>query len=180
MTKIIKVLVGVGLLAIIGWFFVSPYLAVKNMKDAADKRDATTLSSYVNYPALKENLKANFSASMNAKAAEKSDNPLAGFGATLASAFMGPMIDAIVTPDSLAAMMRGQKPKAAGGASEPATQDVATEKKSDPDVQLGYESLNRFVVRVSPKDKPEQKTALVFLREGLSWKLNAVELPPNK
>jgi hypothetical protein len=180
MAKLVKVLIGFALLAVVGWFFASPYLAVKNMKDAADKRDAATLSSYVNYPALKENLKASFSASMNAKATEKSDNPLAGFGATLASAFMGPMIDAIVTPDSLAAMMRGQKPKAAGGASEPATQDVATEKKSAPDVQLGYESLNRFVVRVSPKDKPEQKTALVFLREGWSWKLNAVELPTNK
>jgi hypothetical protein len=180
MLKIIKVVLGIALLAVVGWFFASPYLAVKNMKDAADKRDASTLSSYVNYPALKENLKASFSANMNEKAQEKSSNPLAGFGAALASAFMGPMIDAIVTPDSLAAMLRGQKPKAAGGVTEPATQDVAAEKNNDPDVKLGYESLNRFVVRVSPKDKPEQKTALVFLREGLSWKLNAVELPTNK
>ncbi len=179
MAKLIKVLIGVALLAAVAWYGASPYLAVKNMKDAADKRDAATLSSYVNYPALKENLKASFSASMNEKAAEKNNNPLAGFGAALASAFMGPMIDAIVTPESLAAMMRGQKPKAAGGASEPATQDVATEKNNDPNVSLAYEGLNRFVVRVSPKEKPEQKTVLVFLREGWSWKLNAVELPTN-
>jgi Protein of unknown function (DUF2939) len=180
MAKIIQALIGIALLAAVGWFFASPYLAVKNMKDAADRRDAATLSSYVNYPALKENLKTGFSANLNAKADEKENNPLAGFGAALASAFMGPMIDAIVTPESLAAMMRGQKPKAAGGASEPATQDIATEKNNDPDVALGYEGLNRFVVRVSPKDKPAQKTVLVFLREGLSWKLNAVELPTNK
>ncbi len=180
MAKIIKALIGFSMLAVVSWFVASPYLAVKNMKDAADKRDAAALSSYVNYPALKESLKASFSASMNAKAGEKDNNPLAGFGAALASAFMGPMIDAIITPDSLAAMMRGQKPKAAGGASEPATQDVAAEKDNNPDVALGYEGLNRFVVRVSPKDKPEQKTVLVFLREGLSWKLNAVELPSNK
>lgn len=179
MSKLITGLVGLVLLAIVGWFFASPYLAVKNMKDAADKRDATTLSSYVNYPALKENLKASFSAGMNAKAEEKSSNPLAGFGAALASAFMGPMIDAIITPEGLAAMMRGQKPKAAGGATEPVTQDAPTKKSDDPDVALGYEGLNKFVVNVNPKDKPEQKTKLIFLREGLSWKLNSVELPIN-
>ncbi|MEY4730009.1 MAG: hypothetical protein RL020_1167, partial [Pseudomonadota bacterium] len=164
MAKIIKAFVGVTLLAAVAWYVASPYLAVKNMKDAADKRDAATLSSYVNYPALRGSLAASFSASLNAKAGANDSNPLAGFGATLASAFMGPMIEAIITPDSLAAMMRGQKPKAAVSANEPVSKDVAQEKNNDPDVQLGYESLNRFVVRVSPKDKPEQKTALVFLR----------------
>jgi Protein of unknown function (DUF2939) len=179
MSKLITASIGLVLLAIVGWFFASPYLAVKNMKDAADKRDATTLSSYVNYPALKENLKTTFAASMNAKAEDKSGNPLAGFGAALASAFMGPMIDAIITPEGLAAMMRGQKPKAAGGASEPVEQDAAAKNKADPDVSLGYEGLNQFAVNVSPKDKPEQKTKLIFLREGLAWKLNNVELPIN-
>lgn len=178
MSKLIKVLIGFALLGTLGWFFASPYLAVKNMKEAADKRDATTLSSYVNYPALKENLKNTFAASISAKTEDKSGNPLAGFGAALATAFLSPMIDAIVTPEGLATMMRGQKPQAAGGATEPVTQDAPAEN-NDPDVSLGYESLNRFVVRVSPKDRPEQKTKLIFLREGLSWKLNIVELPVN-
>jgi flagellar basal body-associated protein FliL len=179
MGKLIKVLIGFALLAAVGWFFATPYLAVKNMKDAADKRDAATLSTYVNYPALKENLKTTFATSMNAKAEDKSGNPLAGFGAALATAFLSPMVDAIVTPENLAMMMSGQKPKAAGGATEPVTQDATAKKQDEPDISLGYESLNRFAVNVTPKDKPEQKTKLIFLREGLSWKLNNVELPVN-
>jgi Protein of unknown function (DUF2939) len=178
MSKLVKVVIPLVLVAGLAWVYASPYLALKNMKDAADRRDAPVLSSYVNFPAVKENLKASFSASVSAKAGGN-NNPLAVFGTALASAFLNPMIDAIVTPEGIAAIMRGQKPKAAGGPTEPATQD-APAKNSEPDLALGYESFNRFVVRVSPKEKPEQKTTLVMLREGLSWKLNAVELPTVK
>jgi hypothetical protein len=51
-------LIAIGaLLVILGaGFFLMPYLTVSNMKAAAQNRDAATLSSYIDYPALRESV----------------------------------------------------------------------------------------------------------------------------
>lgn len=170
--------------AAVGFFF-TPHWAVRNMRQAAVEKDAVALSDYVDYPALRESLKANFNAMMVREVAQnKSDNPFEAFGAALAAALVNPMIDALVTPESLAMLMAGERPPlekpgamASGKPSVPEP-DRHPVNKSEPDMSMGYENFNRFVVKVKEKDSSERPVEFVLKREGLiSWKLSALRLP---
>lgn len=155
------------------WFYFTPHLAVSGMKSAAEAKDAAKLSDYVNFPAVKESLKASFNAKLASDVTkEKGGNPFSVFGAALASAFINPVIDALVTPESLAMMMKGDKP-------QPAKSTEKTKPSgSDADTKMSYESFDRFVVTVKKKGTTEEPLGLVFNRDGMfSWKLSALRLP---
>ena len=64
MTKSKKMVFGLIVLLITCWVYASPYLAVRGMKKAVQDGDAVALADYVNFPALKESLKANFTTQM--------------------------------------------------------------------------------------------------------------------
>lgn len=162
-----------GLAAVV-WFFFTPHIAVRGMRAAAEERNAARLSGYVNFPALKENLKASLNARIAAETAREKDNPFAGLGAALAAAFISPLIDALVTPESLAMIMQGDKPEPGKAKKSPS--------KSDPDTEttMSYEGVNSFVVTIRKKNDPKGETmGLIFNRDGLlsSWKLTALRLP---
>jgi len=161
------------LLAVFGvWFYFTPHIAVSGMKSAAEKKDAEKLSDYVDFPALKESLKASLKARIASEVVkEKEDNPLAALGAAMGAALIAPMIDAIVTPESLAMIMKGDKPQPGKNStpSEPAETDI--------DTSMSYESFDRFVVTVKKKGTTEEPLSLVFHRDGIfSWKLSALRL----
>jgi hypothetical protein len=168
-----KLSISIVFVAFSTWFYFTPHLAVSGMKSAAEARDAAKLSGYVNFPAVKESLKGSFNAKLASDVTkEKSGNPFAAFGATLAAAFINPMIDALVTPESLAMMMKGDKP-------QPAKSTEQTKPSgSDADTSMSYESFDRFVVTVKKKGTTEEPLGLVFNRDGIfSWKLSALRLP---
>ncbi|HSQ98984.1 MAG TPA: DUF2939 domain-containing protein, partial [Sphingomicrobium sp.] len=50
------------------WYFESPAWTLKGMKDAAQSRDADALNAYIDYPALRQSLKAELMARMMAEA----------------------------------------------------------------------------------------------------------------
>lgn len=50
------VVAAVLLLAVAGWWFASPWLALKGMRDAAAAHDERTFSTYVDYAAVRGNL----------------------------------------------------------------------------------------------------------------------------
>jgi len=173
--RLIAVFVAIGAIL----YYASPYWAVHQMKKAVRTRDAAALSHYVDFPAVKESLKASFSAQLNQKmGGEKENNPLVALGMAMVGAVLNPFIDTLVSPEGLATMMNGNKP-------DPTNPQVPTDSTEHdgkpnhhkkPNVKMGYESPNRFVVRVSPKEKQDQEIDFVFLREGLlSWKLSAIQ-----
>ncbi len=155
------------------WFYFTPHMAVSEMESAAEARDAARLSEYVNYPELKESLKAEFSTTLSATARQKTNNDLLStLGAALVAGFVDPMIDTLVTPEGLAMMMKGNVSKD--------NKQASASKSSDTDVKTSssYESFNRFVVVASRKDAPNEPVQLVFNRHGLfDWKLSSVRLP---
>lgn len=166
-------IVAAALLAMLGiWFYMTPYQAYSAMAKAAENRDVTTLANYVNFPALKESVKANLGAKFSARVAQGDGDPAAALGAAFASALINPMVEAMITPDSLTAMIRNGVPPsgdAAGGA-------AAAESRTE--TIKGYEGFNRFVVEVRQLDSSREPVVFVFHREGLvSWKLSAMRLP---
>lgn len=172
MSAKIKLSIVFILIAFSTWFYFTPHLAVSGMKSAAEAKDAAKLSGYVNFPALKESLKASFNAQLASEVEKEKDNPFAALGGALAAAFINPMIDALVTPESLAMMMKGNKPQPAENTEKTNPSD------SDVDISMFYESFDRFVVTVKKKGTAEKPLGLVFNRDGLfSWKLSALRLP---
>jgi hypothetical protein len=166
------------------WFYFRPHLAVRAMRAAAEARDAPALSGYINFPAVKESLKASFNARLASELMkEQKDNPVAALGAAFAAVLIGPMIDAFVTPESLAMMMKGEKlalPQERRPASTTRATTGTSSAASDSEAEtiMSYESFDRFVVTVRKRGSPDEPVALVFTRDGLfSWKLSALRLP---
>lgn len=158
-------------------FYFSPYIAVYNMKNAAEKQDADALSRYVDYPALRESLKANFNAMMASEIAQ-SDNPFGALGTALGAALVNQMIDAFITPESLAMMIKGEEPQI-GNTEKQHTEKSAS--KVEAETSMSYEGLNQFVVKVKDKSSSEDPVRFIYKRAGIiSWKLSALRLPSLK
>jgi hypothetical protein len=123
---LIVVLLVIAIVAVLGYGYASPYLALDRLKRAADARDAQTVSEYVDYPALRESLKEQVSALLTRKLeARANGNPLAALGAMIGVALIGPLVDAYATPDGVAALLNGMPPRGDPTQRPPVPQDTA-------------------------------------------------------
>ncbi|MGA1372860.1 MAG: DUF2939 domain-containing protein [Pseudomonadales bacterium] len=169
-----KYVLPVTLLLLLGiWLFFTPYLTANAMRTAAEEGNGAKLSGYVDFPALKESLKASFNAKLASQVAKEADsNPFSALGAAMAAALVNPMIDALVTPESLAMMMNGEKPEPGA-----APADSSASRELDADIDMAYEGFDTFVVTVTKRDGGDEPVGLVLRRDSLfSWKLAAVRL----
>jgi len=166
-------------------FYFTPHISFRNMRLAAENRDAVTLSDYIDYQSLKESLKVNLHARMADKEQSKQDkDPFEKMGQAIVSAFINPVVDAFVTPESLSMMMRGYIPpvnkseRTSEKKSENASKNKASHEDSDIETSMYYENFNRFVVIVKNKNSAEDPIELIFRRDGvIYWKLSAIKLP---
>jgi len=183
--KIAIVLVGVIIVLGGSGFYATPYFAFRNMRIAAENKDTETLNSYVDFPSLKESLKANLNDKIARDSGGREDgDAMDKLGAAIASAFINPMIDAFITPDGLAMIVRGSIPdrKKSKRASEKKSEDSSGKKSSrkdlDMETSMHYENFNSFVVVFKEKGAAEDQVHLVFKRYGvISWKLSAMKMP---
>lgn len=162
--------------AVTGWFYYTPYLAVHGMQEAAQERNATKLASYIDFPVVKESLKAELNGRMLHKL---QGSPFAAVGVVFAGALVNAMVDAIVSPQGLAMMMRGEKPLPAATAE---ATDSSTQKQADEagkvETKMGYDGISQFTVKVYQGDKPDQAINLVLQRHNLvSWQLTEIRMP---
>jgi len=176
LVSILMVLAGIA-------FYCTPYLAYRNIRMAAENKDAETLSEYIDFPAIKKSLKKNFKAKIEVTEKKEGDT-FAGMGAAIASAFINPLVDAFVTPETISMMMKGNLPaiikKERRG--EKKLGDDGDKKAGraagGPDILMYYDTFNKFVVEIKKKDAGEEPIALIFRRSRLiHWKLCAIMLP---
>jgi hypothetical protein len=148
------------------WYFESPAWTLEGMKDAAQSHDADALSSYIDYPALRESLKAETMARMMAEA-RKHKTGFGALGMAFGSAMMGPTIDALVSPAGMRAALL------ASGQENPVPAASALHVPKEP--VIVRRNFSEFLV--TAKDQPN--SGLVFKRHGLSWMLSGVKLRPD-
>jgi hypothetical protein len=177
MTRNKKLAVAAAGVLALGWLYATPYLAVRAMKEAALAGDAQGINERVDFPALKENLKATFSAKLMSEAGKDSDDPMAGAGAALGMMVIGPIVDGLVTPEAISMMMKGKAPMANAANTEQAgSGKSATDTEIDAD--MAYRNLDTFAVTLRNKGEAGEPMTMLFKRHGLTnWKLTAVELP---
>ena len=159
--------------AVLGFYVGSPYLASNDLKNAAASGDSDQLDTVVDFPAVRESLKSQLNAAVMIKMqndAEMQDNPFAGLATMMIPVMVEKAVDAFVTPDGIAAMVRGQKPDA----------KVSATMKPEAEYTTSYINLDRFKVTVKNAETSETGPALIFERRGLfAWKLVKIELSPN-
>jgi hypothetical protein len=157
-----KILVGVVVFAalVVGWWYASPIWTLRAIRDAAKQRDAAKVSEYVDYPALREDLKTDIRADMEAGIPHPF--PLGrGFGIPIAMAVVNSLVDEAVSPQGVETMLDGEK----------FVKSVPVSAGDDPVVER--DGFNTFRVH----GKTHMNGALVFHRHGLGWKLAGVDLP---
>ncbi|WP_144143273.1 DUF2939 domain-containing protein [Paraburkholderia sp. BCC1884] len=117
---LIVTLIVIVVIAALGFAYATPYIALNNLKRAADARDAQTVNQYVDFPALRESLKQQVTGLLTRRLdVHSSGNPLAAIGAMIGVALIGPLVDAYATPDGVAALLNGMPPRGNPGERPP-------------------------------------------------------------
>lgn len=167
------------LVALLAWTASGPYRTVNAIRDAAQARDAAAMAKQVDFPALRSSLKAQLGSHLLREVGAPSpDNPFAVFGLGIANGLVGGLVDTMVTPTGLGAMMEGRKVwDRASGLPPPSSDEARTSSEPRPlqDAQYRYESLSRFTATVH--DDQGRPVVFVMTRHGLDWKLSDIRLP---
>lgn len=178
----------VALAFAVAFYFVSPYWAVYRMTNVAKNGHADELSGYVDFPAVRESLKAQLLTSMTKQMAGVSkDNPFAGLGMMMAGAMVNSSVDGMITAEGLATMLRTAKakenriqdqprvsPPGSASAREP---DAPPEPGVQPVIAKHYEGLDYFHIDIKEPGKTDPALTWVLRRDGLfSWKLISVRM----
>lgn len=167
------------LAALLAWTAAGPYRTVNAIRDAAQARDAQAMAEQVDFPALRSSLKAQLSDRLLREVGTPSpDNPFAAFGLSIAGGLVGGMVDVLVTPAGLGAMMEGRRTWDRASGTPPPSSDEARDPSAPrplQDAQYRYESLSRFTATVH--DDQGRPVVFVMTRRGLDWKLSDIRLP---
>ena len=186
-----------AILLLLAAYLSTPYYTVWRLVQAARSHDAKTVSSMVNFPAVRASLKPQLAAALRAeieKSKPKPQNILEQIGAMIAPVFVGDAVDQLVTPEGVSVMLRtGRAPHNLAAGAKPETESGDEAGPGDPKlVDLGYNGtlfdlprhklvdldLDQFHASVVSRAHPEQRVNLIFLREGLfTWKLSSIDLP---
>ncbi|MEJ7932168.1 DUF2939 domain-containing protein [Ramlibacter sp. AN1015] len=192
------------LLAAVWWW--SPLWTLRQMAQAAQQQDDAGFNARVDYPRLRESLKAQLAARVAASMSHTpGSNPFAGLGQSLGLAMVNPVVDAMVRPEFVMLALRtgvvvtpGQEARGGRGAPAQAQpqQQPPSAQPSEPDAiprwRIERHGTDRVLVRPRPPPPAEPKTAeerpgprhpdeevaFVFERSGFAtWRLVALELP---
>lgn len=183
-TRHIAFLGSVALGVLAAFLYASPYWTLHQLKVAAQETNASDLSKYIDYPALRDSVKSQMRAVMNKRVGsallatgDSKDGDAvsalgASMGAVFASAMLDQVVDALVTPDAIAAVMTKGNAQADGDA-------VAGDRDtSEVSVALAYKGWDTVVATVTNPEEGPESVDLHLRRAGLiSWKLVGVTLP---
>jgi hypothetical protein len=166
--KFVAIAIALAALLAIGAYFASPYVAIVGLANALRAGDKDGLEERVDFPAVREHLKAEITASFVSKFQsdpELQSNPFAGLGLALVPMMADKAVDALVTPEGL-------------------TRLLASENEADRGPVLGlpkdagYMTLDRFRVSAPAGQDKSSKINLILRRKGLfHWTLTRIELP---
>lgn len=162
-----------------GYWYYSPYLSLKAMRDAAQAKDADAFNDKVDYPKVRESLKGQMSALMAEKMGStgNADNGFAALGAMLGMAMVNQMVDAFVRPEMIMrSMQSGEfKPVPTLGKEKPAGEPESKKVTWT----LERKGTNKVIARAQEPGQaaPNQDFGLVLERHGFAeWKLTEIRL----
>lgn len=184
MKRIVRLAIVVLGIAFCVWVYFAPHLTVKAMRLAAERGDADALAADVDFPALRNSVKTQLADTVSNRIGEHVGTGMfRDFGAGLAGAMAGPMIDATISPQALTLLFAGRGLARDGLAAATASNTSGERVGSGIDLQqwqaaMGYEDLGTFAVTLQPAGDRVAPAKLIFKRHHvLWWKLSEIELP---
>ncbi|MBV7259180.1 DUF2939 domain-containing protein [Erythrobacter crassostreae] len=157
--------------AVVGWYFASPGLAMMQLRDAAQSGDEVQLEESIDFPRLRDGLKADLKARMAAEVVTSDNVGMEALGSALGLAMIDPIIDGFVTPETMAALVRKgrlESPDQKSQSEQPEAQEA--------EWAIEREGISRFSAQPDSPDG-EEMPKLIFERDGLGWKLVELDLP---
>lgn len=150
------------------WYFASPSYAMMQLRDAALEGNADELGDSIDFPAVRESLKADLRAELAKEVVNDDGEGLRSFGSMIAMAMVDGLVEGFVTPESLEAMIKN------GHFKDPEKPDSAAADQLA-DWSIERTGFSRFT---ATPDAPDggKVPSLIFERDGLSWKLIRIKL----
>ncbi|WP_019672672.1 DUF2939 domain-containing protein [Psychrobacter lutiphocae] len=167
-----------GVIVIIAiYLYASPYLVLRNIKNAAVEGNADVLSDYIDFPSVKQSLKDQINAQIMEDVAKEDTDGFEALGAMMASAMIDSIVDKIVTPDGLALMVQGKKPLFDESDAETSASDSPDTADNRPniDYKTSYVNYKTFKVTLL-NENGSDPVDIIMRRDGLSWKVTRIAL----
>ena len=178
--------VGTGVL-LGAYYAASPWLTVNKLKKAFEKKDTRQIEKIVDFPELREDFKEVAKATVMKNAAKELEgNPFAALGMMMANALIDPLIDSVISPAGLQALlstgeMSVQPSDILNENNSWSSKESTTEEfKPSPDlsVKMNYTDLNEFKIELSNKKVIAEPISLFMEREGFAgWKVTGIDIP---
>ena len=176
--KRILLVVGALIATVVIWYEMSPLYTLNEMRKAAAAGNSAKLSNWVDYQALKIDLKGELRREilLEANKRDADRDPFAKLGADLAVALVPVGVEMVVTPEAVQAMFDAKSAASTTGRGPgvKATEGVAAMPVGIPkeDIVIERHGLSEFKVKTKGKDG-----AAIFRRYGFGWKLAGFDVP---
>jgi hypothetical protein len=160
-------------LAFMGFLIASPFIAVSQMKRAIIDRDSKSLCERIDFQSLRKNLKNQFTPKLLQMRTTNSDNNFhAPIPLTFAFAFIDGLVEVLVTPAGVAALLeQGELFEDVPELEKTFRTFTQMSNKS----RFSFNSVSSFSLHILNAN--EEKIEFSFQRNGFHWKLTNVIVP---
>jgi hypothetical protein len=163
-------------------YVAAPVLAARELVAAARAGDAAALERRVDFPAFRESLKDELNARLMREMRESDDQAGRALAMLFGPALVSGVVDAFVTPQAIAVMVREGEPPAPDLQGRTAPRPEPSRDGEDDGARVrqsyGFRDLNTFTITLTRADRADAPVVLLMHRQGvLDWKLAGIDLP---
>ena len=178
MKKWIALAAGV-LVLLLAYVAAGPWLAIRGIHAALERREPARLERYVDFTALRANLRARVEDRLARETGGLGGGMFGDLARGLLNQVGGTAVDGLVSPSGIALLLEGRAfarrvtgdgPDAAGAQDRPSGYRPLQEARTR------FESASRFTA--TTQDADGREVVLVFERQGLRWRMVDIRMPP--
>lgn len=173
----------------IGYWYWSPYYAADQIKNAIESGDTARMSKFIDFPKVRLNIQRQINNQIDLKLREFQSQPVTTKNQIDLYSFqlVDRLVRDLVTEEGIAALISGKNKLTRNSSLNPndgfknvhLQAKVADKGMLGVDVEKKYgDSVNRFYVTLSGKNRPDDKVLITLSREGFFfWRVTNVLLP---
>ena len=130
MSKTLKFSLLALILSVLAWAYASPYWVLHQLKQAAEQNDSDTISSYIDYPSVRDSLKLQLQTQVNSKIATQGNDTLSKLGAVFASSMADQLLDRLITPEAMTLLFKAKELHEDASASPPSSDQTLAQREN--------------------------------------------------
>lgn len=173
----------------IGYWYWNPYYAADQIKNAIESGDTARMSKFIDFPKVRLNIQRQINNQIDLKLREFQSQPVTTKNQIDLYSFqlVDRLVRDLVTEEGIAALISGKNKLTRDSSLNPndgfknvhLQAKVADKGMLGVDVEKKYgDSVNRFYVTLSGKNRPDDKVLITLSREGFFfWRVTNVLLP---